>query len=201
MPCTTVWPAPIAAAFGMGKYERAYLAKHENVFVPFRQNRPPLKMSSVFVPLKVHAKSVTEPGNTARTPPPTGRKRPSMSSTRSRRTGVGGIGAPGSGKTMLLRHIALAYADCTEDYLPDEPIPVLLELHRLARDDKPPRTATGRGIRTKRLPPAEKFVAQALERGTLMLLFDGLDEVDSQGRRVVVQRVRGSPGHGTRSVG
>ena len=36
--------------FALSKYERALLAKHENVFVPFRQNRPPLKMSTVFVP-------------------------------------------------------------------------------------------------------------------------------------------------------
>ena len=31
------------------------LAKHENVFVPFRKNLPPLKMTTIFVPLKVHA--------------------------------------------------------------------------------------------------------------------------------------------------
>ena len=35
---------------------------------------------------------------------------------------------------MLLRRIALAYADYSEEYPSDEPIPVLLELHRLARE-------------------------------------------------------------------
>jgi len=37
---------------------------------------------------------------------------------------------------------------------------------------------------------AENFVAQSLARGTLMLLFDGLDEVDSQARQRVVQQIR-----------
>jgi predicted NACHT family NTPase len=39
-------------------------------------------------------------------------------------------------------------------------------------------------------PHADRFIAQSLKRGTLILLFDGLDEVASQDRQRVVRKIK-----------
>ena len=177
--------------FALAKYERALLAKHENVFVPFRQNRPPLKMSTVFVPLKVHAESRRRSGTsdaegaTMRTD-----EAVAVFDAIEKNRALVVLGAPGSGKTMLLRRIALAYADYSDEYPSDEPIPVLLELHRLASETTTIEQQLAAEFARNSFPHAEKFIAQALARGTLMLMFDGLDEVDSQGRQRVVQQIK-----------
>ena len=44
------------------------------------------------------------------------------------------VGAPGSGKTMLMKYLALAYGQ-EKLQLPGRPIPVLLELYRVSNRD------------------------------------------------------------------
>ncbi len=170
------------------KYERALLDKHENVFVPFRPKRP-LRMSNVFVPLKVHTeigrRAVTDEAGAKRT-----EEVVDVFDVIEKNRALVALGAPGSGKTMLLRRIALAYADCSEEYASDGPIPVLLALHRLASEETTIPEQLAAEFARNDFPRAERFIAQALTRGTLMLLLDGLDEIDSQGRRRVVQKIK-----------
>jgi hypothetical protein len=177
--------------FALAKYERALLAEHENVFVPFRKNLPPLKMTTVFVPLKVHAEiSRGGAGHDSGAGSKRTEEAVDVFDAIEEKRALVVLGAPGSGKTMLLRRIALAYADRSEEFLPDEPIPVLLDLHRLASEDTSIEEQLREEFARNDFPRAEKFIAQALARGTLMLLLDGLDEVNSQARRLVVQQIR-----------
>lgn len=156
------------------KYRKALVAKHGALKIPFRPNRP-LLMDEVYVPLKVAgSRSDTD-------------KIEALQAVRNyRRLMV--KGQPGSGKTMLLRYLALNYGS-GKLRLGDEPIVILLELHRLSggaeilpelvealkRDDFPNGTA---------------FLQQALEKGRVVLLLDGLDEVNSIDRSTVVKRIK-----------
>jgi len=99
-------------------------------------------------------------------------------------------GPPGSGKSMLCKYIALTYAEGRLADLPDRPITVLLELHRL-NDPKPSvEEHLAAELARNDFPHAERFVSQCLKQGALMLLLDGLDEVNSSERRRVVQQIK-----------
>jgi hypothetical protein len=102
------------------------------------------------------------------------------------------VGAPGVGKSMLLRHIALSYAKGQLANLPERPVVVFLELHRLNLVDSEEKLIQALVAAFDRdgFPKAERFVKQSLQRGTLMLLLDGLDEVNSDIRPLVVRQIR-----------
>ncbi|MFF7265840.1 NACHT domain-containing protein [Streptomyces sp. NPDC008159] len=71
-----------------------------------------------------------------------------------------------------------------------EGIPVLLELHRLNK--APERTLEQHIVQhfaRHDFPGADKWVARALERGDLALYFDGLDEVATELRPQVAERI------------
>ena len=101
------------------------------------------------------------------------------------------VGPPGSGKSMQLKHLALSYAEGRlASLLPERPTAILLELHRLNADDKPLDEWLIQMLHLNAFPNADNFVRTGLQKGTLLLLFDGLDEVDGSKRPHVVQKIK-----------
>lgn len=95
-------------------------------------------------------------------------------------------GQSGSGKSMLLKYIAFSYAkghfknnDKWNDVFSDQPIPVLLELRRLNDSDKTLQQHFVDALNRDGFSNGERFIEHNLQQGKLMLLLDGLDEVNS----------------------
>jgi len=88
------------------------------------------------------------------------------------------VGPPGSGKSMLLKHIALKWATGALAELPENPIPVLLELHHCSGETKPLREHLIDELEKRnRFPSAGLYLDVLLGSGQALLLLDGLDEV------------------------
>lgn len=97
-------------------------------------------------------------------------------------------GPPGSGKSILLKHLAFSYADGTLP-LREQPIAILWELKELNYSQKSLEQHLVEDLEQKGFPNAERFVSQGLRRGRVMLLLDGLDEVNSEERPRVVREI------------
>lgn len=161
----------------LSRYREALFKKHKELRIAFRANRP-LDMQRVYISLKAEDLNSSTQIDAYE------------AISKYQRLVV--IGSPGSGKSMLLRHIALTYG-AGRLILPKRPIPVLIELHRLGNPGLTQETliqefvdAFGRD----NFPRAERFIRQSLQQGSLMLLFDGLDEVNSEARPKVVQEIK-----------
>ena len=161
-------------AISLRRYRKGLINKHQQLRIPFRPNRP-LNTREVYVPLKVTGTSDSDLIDAYR------------AVAENQRLMVKGL--PGSGKSMLLKHIALRYA---EGYLrlPKQPVPVLLELHRLSEPGKSLTERLVEALARDDFPHAQRFVSHSLEQGTLMLLLDGLDEVNSSVRGQVIQQIK-----------
>lgn len=157
------------------RYQKALSEKYSDLRIPF-SNRP-LKMREIYVPLKVAGSTSTE-------------QLDALQAIRGdRRLMI--VGPPGSGKSMLLKNLAFNYGQGNFTSLPDQPVPILLELHYLS--EKPDLTLTehlSMALARNSFSQAERFVSQNLTKGTLMLLLDGLDEVNSTERARVVSKIR-----------
>jgi predicted NACHT family NTPase len=157
------------------KYRQALIDKYQKLNIPFRPNRP-LEMREVYVPLKVAGtsdRSLIEAENAVQ---------------QYRRLMV--KGAPGSGKSMLLKYLALSYSEVRLKNLSDRPVPILLELNRLNDANLTVEKLEQKLVEAcdrNDFPKANRFVFQSLKDGRLMLLLDGLDEVSSSVRSHVVQ--------------
>ena len=157
------------------RYQKALSESYSELTIPFSNRR--LKMREVYVPLKVVGSSTAEQLDAI------------QAITRDRRLMI--VGPPGSGKSMLLKNLAFNYAQGQFMSLPDQPIPILLELHYLS--EKPDLTMTQHlalALGRNRFSHADRFVSQNLTNGTLILLLDGLDEVNSSERTRVVGKIR-----------
>jgi hypothetical protein len=163
----------------LGRYRTALVNKYKDLPIPFRTNRPPLGMSEVYVSLKVEGSS--------------GRDQVDAYAAIAQHRHLMVKGPPGSGKSMLLKHMALSYGKGRLLGSSEQPVPILLELHRL---NDPALTqdmliqALVDAFARNDFPRAGRFVQQSLEQGTLMLLLDGLDEVNSEVRPVVVRQIK-----------
>ncbi|WP_052166274.1 NACHT domain-containing protein [Methylobacter tundripaludum] len=156
-------------------YRKALVRKYESVRIPFR-DRAPLKMAEVFVPLQV-----------------TGRvdavQMAAMQAiSRFKRLMV--VGEPGAGKTMLMKHVAFHYAEHGLDGYGIQAVPVLLELNRAADPNTSLLQHLVHILEQNDFPRAEHYVEQALDKGELLLLFDGLDEVSYSERGRVVNAIK-----------
>ncbi|MEO0948652.1 MAG: NACHT domain-containing protein, partial [Cyanobacteria bacterium J06641_5] len=161
---------PVLWGRALQRYRAALLESYEELKIPFRQNRP-LQMKDVYVPLKAGASVMQLQEIDAY-----------QAVTKHHRLAI--KGAPGSGKTMLMRYLALTYA-WGKLLLPGRPIPILLELHRVsdkALTEEKLIAALVEALDRYDFPKAERFVCEGLKRGHIMLLFDGLDEVSADAR-------------------
>ena len=155
------------------KYRSALVEKHQSLKIPFRPNRP-LELAGIYVPLKV-AGNRTEPSVEA------------LQVIRDCRK-LMVKGQPGSGKTILLKYLALNYG-LGELRLKDDPIVILLELHRLSGGVEV-LPALVEALGRDDFPNGAKFLEQALDAGRVVLLLDGLDEVNTIDRPSVVKRIK-----------
>lgn len=84
---------------------------------------------------------------------------------------------------MLLKQMALGYAESRAPDFWGEHTPVLLDLHRMNYPKMSLEQHLVAEFARNDFPHAENFVSRALKSGTLMLLLDGLDEVNSNARQ------------------
>lgn len=170
-------PRPVSRRT-LKRYGTALIARYQQVYVPFRPNRP-LDMRDMYVPLKIAGSSHNQ------------EHLESVQAIAAHQRSVI-VGVPGAGKTMLLQHIALRYADqlVTGDGNTDDTVvPVLLSLHRLNTPGLSLFDHLVEVLTQHQVPNAARFALNALEQGRLLLLFDGLDEVSRTHRERVVSEV------------
>ncbi|WP_017300831.1 NACHT domain-containing protein [Nodosilinea nodulosa] len=170
---------PLFEAVALRRYRTKVFETNRELKIPFRVNYSALSMEEIFVPLKVAGEE--EDSEVDAYQCLKDHKRIVVK------------GPPGSGKTMLLRNLALAYGTGRlHTLLADRPIPVLLELHRV---NDPKLTAEQLidelvdAFKRNDFPKARRFIEQSLESGKLMLLLDGLDEVSRDARSTVTRRI------------
>lgn len=148
----------LSQTLALRAYQRR-LAKMYGTFTPVTgSGTGPLSMREMYLPLPV------DPG-------------------RHRRVLV--TGEPGTGKSMLLRHMAFEFADGGAKARRGT-IPVLVELKRRQVAETELDQYLVEHLRRDGFHHADKFVQRALDNGTLRLLLDGLDEVAPGERRTAV---------------
>lgn len=178
-------------------YREALKDKYANIRLPFRPNRP-LPMKEVYVPLKISSAPGVEGGEEAAAPLPGGngfradysRDEIEVRQALAQYRRLMIKGQPGAGKSMLLKYVVFKYAEGGFVELPDRPIPILLELHRL---NDPRATLEGQlveELKRNNFDHGDTFIGRNLKKGRLMILLDGLDEVSGGERARVVQQVK-----------
>jgi hypothetical protein len=156
-------------------YRHALARRYLELRVPFRPHRP-LKMQEIYVPLAMTGPEGKHPVED------------DQAITQHRRLMV--LGAPGSGKSMMLKHIAFRYAAGHPLPFGTGSVPVLLELHRFNGSEMSIEEHLAKEFERNDFPHAERFVASALETDGLALLMDGFDEVALDQRQRVVQQIK-----------
>ena len=144
------------------KYRQALIVKHCELRIPFRLDRP-LKMQDVYVPLNVKGSQSYDLIDAYE------------AVSQYKRLMV--TGQPGSGKSMLLKYLTLSEAEGRLQ-LTNQPVAVFLELFRLS-DGSEILPQLVKALEREDFPHGENFLQQALDKGTVLLLLDGLDEVGS----------------------
>ncbi len=166
---------PLFENIALKKYRQALIDKYQKLNIPFRPHRP-LEMREIYVSLKAFKasdRSLIEAENAVQ---------------QYRRLVV--KGAPGSGKSMLLKYLALSYSEGRFKNLSDLPVPILLELNRLNEANLTVEKLEQQLVEVcdrHNFPKANRFISQGLKDGRLLLLLDGLDEVSSGVRSSVVR--------------
>jgi hypothetical protein len=105
------------------------------------------------------------------------------------------LAAPGGGKSTLLKRLAVAYADPrrrgeADDELPDGPfLPLIIRCRQLGHlAGEPVRTILQDLPRRAEIPELaaafDEMVTDALQRGEVLLLVDGLDEISDERDRL-----------------
>lgn len=171
--------SPLLLRTALRRYQKSLVVSYKELKIVYRTNLP-LDMGEVYVPLKVAGGSDSEQIDAK------------QAIAEYPRLMVKGL--PGSGKSMLLKHLALTYGEKGRLInLPEKPVPVLVELHELtdsALDLEKLEQHLVQVLDRHNFPKAKRFVSESLKQGKLLLLFDGLDEVNSNVRPQVVQAIK-----------
>ncbi|MEO0645778.1 MAG: NACHT domain-containing protein, partial [Cyanobacteria bacterium J06650_10] len=179
-------------SLALRKYRAALVANNQTLPMPFIKNHEPLQMQDVYVPLKVSAPRDEQQRIAANTDIPKQKQIDAYQAvTDYRRLMV--IGAPGSGKSILLKYLAWASGLGQLTTLKDQPTVVLLELYRLSDSELNEEKliqAIVDALDRNDFPNAQNFVRNGLKEGIFLLLLDGLDEVNSEVRTHVVSVLR-----------
>lgn len=174
---------PLFLGWALQRYRQSLQENLKHLPTPFKIY-PPLAMEGVYVPLKVKERD----GSSATSGLELDIFQALIDNKR-----LMVVGEPGSGKSVLLRHIAYRYGQGRLD-LPGNPIPVRLELNTL-RDPELDRPKLVQKLvevlENYDFPNASGFIQQGLDSGRLLLLLDGLDEVSSTIRPQVVDVING----------
>jgi hypothetical protein len=163
-------------------YRQKLVEEYGKFKPPFATERE-LDMSQVYVPLQIRGKSSEKPLDAF------------DAIAKNRRLMV--TGTPGSGKSMLLKRYALTYASHPSTASPDQPVPILFPLRRLSEDDRPLIEQMAAVLEEAQFPKPRNFIERNLKEDegdkgvALLLLFDGLDEVNSSKRPEVVGKIKG----------
>jgi len=107
--------------------------------------------------------------------------------------GLAVLGDPGSGKTTLLKHFVLAATDPEAEAatlrLPQDTVPVFIALRRLSRPTAGLESALAEAVAAADPAlDAAVFAHELLARDRLLVLVDGLDELEDESQRVAVSR-------------
>ena len=99
------------------------------------------------------------------------------------------LGGPGVGKSTFLRKTGLE-ALKKKGKFKHHLIPVFLELKRFTSDDIDIEKIIASEFDTCGFPEAEKFTTEALNKGKLLILLDGLDEVPTNKLNEVITQIQ-----------
>lgn len=99
------------------------------------------------------------------------------------------LGAPGAGKSLLLKYEMLEWADRGDD----KKLPVIVELHTCNSTEEPLETLITRKFEQAGISTAKDMVQSRLDSGGLRVFFDGLDEVGTEQFERVVRQLREFP--------
>ncbi|MHC5723468.1 MAG: NACHT domain-containing protein, partial [Nostoc sp.] len=100
------------------------------------------------------------------------------------------LGAAGAGKSTFLRKIGLEALKGKSGELQHECIPVFIELKLLTEREINLEEAIKQEIRLCQLPFEAEFTTKALQQGKLLILLDGLDEVPTGNRDLLIREIQ-----------
>ena len=100
------------------------------------------------------------------------------------------LGAPGAGKSTFLRKIGLESFKGKKGNFKHQAIPVLLELKKFTESKIDLKALIEAEFTTCGFPKPKEFTENALEKGKLLILLDGLDEVPSANVNSVIDAIQ-----------
>ena len=100
------------------------------------------------------------------------------------------LGGPGAGKSTFLRKMGMEALKGEKGGFKHNCIPVFIELKRFASSDIDIEKFIIEEFRICGFPVPDQFTAKALERGKLLILLDGLDEVPSQNLNETISQIQ-----------
>ena len=100
------------------------------------------------------------------------------------------LGGPGAGKSTFLRKMGLEALKVKKGGFKHSCIPVFIELKGFTSSEINIEKFIIEEFRICNFPDPEKFTAKALEKGKLLILLDGLDEVPSQNLTETINQIQ-----------
>lgn len=174
--------------WGLSKYRVKLRENYQTWKNPFSQSLS-LNQSEIYVPLKVKRATAIDSISF--------RKLVDADQAIANQRRLMVIGSPGAGKSMLLQSIALRYAE-RKLRVPGEPLTILVELNKLSQTLKGSSSSeVVYKIEQQLIQVLEKFdfpnagrlvrlrLGAKPGQPTLLILFDGLDEVSGDDRRLL----------------